>query len=42
MVLNMQLLPQEFELNQERSTVKNENSENKAWEQIFNVIQKSF
>ena len=42
MVLNMQLLPQEFELNQERSTVKNENSENKAWEQVFNVIQKSF
>jgi transcriptional regulator EpsA len=41
-VLNMQLLPQEFDFNQERSTVKNESNESQAWEQVFNVIQKSF
>jgi transcriptional regulator EpsA len=38
----MQLLPQELGLNKERSTVKNEINENQVWEQVFNVIQKSF
>ena len=42
MVLIMQLLPQEFKSNEEGTTVKNENTTNQAWEQVFNVIQKSF
>lgn len=42
MVLILQLLPQEFDFNQERSTVNKENTSNQAWEQVFNIIQKSF
>lgn len=42
MVLNMQLLPQEFDIDQERLTVKNESNENQVWDQVFKVIQKSF
>lgn len=42
MVLIVQLLPQEFKFNTEESTVKKENATNQVWEQVFNVIQKSF
>lgn len=42
MVLIVQLLPQEFKFNTEESTVKKENTTNQVWEQVFNVIQKSF
>lgn len=38
----MQLLPQVFDTNQERSTVNKEFTDNQAWEQVFKVIQKSF
>ncbi len=38
----MQLFPQEFDIDQERLTVKNESNENQVWDQVFKVIQKSF
>jgi len=39
----MQLLPRKFELKREGTTVKKEDITNKqSWEQVFNVIQKSF
>lgn len=38
----MQLLSQEFDINQERSIVNKENTPKQVWEQVFNVIQKSF
>lgn len=38
----MQVLPQEYDDNQEGLLVKTENTENQTWEQVFNVIQKSF
>lgn len=38
----MQLLPQEFDISQKGVAVKKENTTNENWEQVFNVIQKSF
>ncbi len=39
----MQLLPRKFELKREGSTVKKEGiTDKQSWEQVFNVIQKSF
>ena len=42
MVLIVQLLPQEYKFNTEESTVQKENTTDQVWEQVFNVIQKSF
>lgn len=38
----MQLLPQVFDTNQERSTVDKEINDSQNWEKVFKVIQKSF
>jgi transcriptional regulator EpsA len=38
----MQLYPHQIDMNRERQTVMEKNTTNQNWEQVFNVIQKSF
>lgn len=38
----MQLYPHQVDMNRERHTVMENNTTNQNWEQVFNVIQKSF